>query len=151
MDPECFKKKKALFSFPLLKKKAWEVLCVSFWIFKGKICNPWQSYQSLCPRRSFKPGIPLLTNPARGSFLVSCLQSQASHTILDWGIFAPNSPTTTSFPCESGSGLFFSLLERLCIIQLNVFAQRGRPKTHCSKGTFLLLFRQHYVYSTRHW
>lgn len=111
---------------------------------KAKYAIPDKHLGPCALRRDYKPGVLLLTDPVRGSFLVSCLQSQAPHTIF----VAPNSPTTTSFLCESS---FFSLMERLCIIQLSVFAQRGRPKNHCSKDTFLLLFQQHYVYSTWHW
>lgn len=144
MDSEFFQKNKPLFSLSLLEK-AWEVLCVSFWVSKGKRCNPWQEAQSLRPQRSFKPGVPLLTNPARGSFPVSCLLSQSPQTIFDCGVLAPKSATATSLLCESGWALFLCLMERLCIIQLNIFAQRGRAKSHCSKGTFPLLFQQHYV------
>lgn len=74
-------------------------------------------------------------------------KSESTDNIWLWcfGTKECNSHFVKQLLCESGWALFLSLMERLCIIQLNIFAQRGRPKSHCSKGTFPLLFQQHYV------
>lgn len=67
---------------------------------KAKYAIPDKYLGPYALRRDYEPGVLLLTDPVRGSFLVSCLQSQAPHTIF----VAPNSPT--SFLCESS---FFQL------------------------------------------